>query len=165
MQLPFKQLLKKTPTIRYSPLNYKRNGFELNGQWKVWPETLLNANYSTINARFTNGNLNEKYLPGIAKDFGSVQLQQNLNNDASIKLGSIYLGNIHANNDNTVTIPKTIILSLEASKGFNPFKLTAGIQNVLNKQYSDNVRINAFGARFYEAAIPRQGFVRMRYQL
>ncbi|MGA0403399.1 MAG: hypothetical protein ACO3NA_07120 [Flavobacteriaceae bacterium] len=120
---------------------------------------------STINARFTNGNLNEKYLPGIAKDFGSVQLQQNLKNDASIKLGSIYRGNIHANNDNTVTIPKTIILSLEASKGFNPFKLTAGIQNVLNKQYSDNVRINAFGARFYEAAIPRQGFVRMRYQL
>lgn len=99
------------------------------------------------------------------KDFGSVQLQQNLKNDASIKLGSIYRGNIHANNDNTVTIPKTIILSLEASKGFNPFKLTAGIQNVLNKQYSDNVRINAFGARFYEAAIPRQGFVRMRYQL
>ena len=95
----------------------------------------------------------------------SIQLQHNLKSDVSIKLSSIYLGNIHANNDKTVTIPKTIILSLEASKGFNLFKFTAGIQNLLNKQYSDNVRINAFGARFYEAAIPRQGFVRMRYQL
>jgi len=35
----------------------------------------------------------------------------------------------------------------------------------LNKQYSDNVRINAFGGRYYEAANARQGFVRMRYQL
>ena len=163
--LPYESASFPSQTLYQNVGTTKRNGFELNGQWEVWPETLLNANYSTINARFTNGNLNEKYLPGIAKDFGSVQLQQNLKSDASIKLGSIYRGNIHANNDNTVTIPKTIILSLEASKGFNPFKLTAGIQNVLNKQYSDNVRINAFGARFYEAAIPRQGFVRMRYQL
>ena len=100
-----------------------------------------------------------------AKDFGSIQLQQNLKSDASIKISSIYRGNIYADNENTVTIPNTIIFSLEASKGFNSFKFTAGIQNLLNKQYSDNVRINAFGGRYYEAANARQSFVRMRYQL
>jgi len=163
--LPYESASFSSQTFYQNVGTTKRSGFELNGQWKVFATTLLNANYSTVNARFTNGNLKEKYLPGIAKDFGSIQLKQNLKSDASIKISSIYRGNIYADNDNTVTIPNTIIFSLEASKGFNSFKFTAGIQNLLNKQYSDNVRINAFGGRYYEAANARQGFVRMRYQL
>ena len=83
----------------------------------------------------------------------------------SIRFSSIYRGSIYADNDNKVIIPKNIILSLEASKGFNQLKFTAGIQNLLNAQYSDNVRINGFGDRYYEAANTRQGFVRMQYQL
>ena len=163
--LPYESASFPSQTLYQNVGTTKRSGLELNGQWKVWPETLLSANYTSINARFTSGNLKEKYLPGIAKDFGSIQLQQNLKRDVSIRFSSIYRGNIYADNDNTVTIPNTIILSLEASKGFNSINFTAGIQNLLNAQYSDNVRINGFGDRYYEAANTRQGFVRMQYQL
>jgi len=163
--LPYESASFPSQTLYQNVGTTKRSGFELNGQWKVWPETLLSANYSTIKARFTSGNLIDKYLPGIAKDFGSIQLQQNLKSDASIRFSSIYRGSIYADNDNKVIIPKNIILSLEASKGFNQLKFTAGIQNLLNAQYSDNVRINGFGDRYYEAANTRQGFVRMQYQL
>jgi len=163
--LPYESASFPSQTLYQNVGTTKRSGFELNGQWKVWPETLLSANYSTIKARFTSGHLIDKYLPGIAKDFGSIQLQQNLKSDASIRFSSIYRGSIYADNDNKVIIPKNIILSLEASKGFNQLKFTAGIQNLLNAQYSDNVRINGFGDRYYEAANTRQGFVRMQYQL
>jgi len=163
--LPYESASFPNQTLYQNVGTTKRSGFELNGQWKVWPETLLSANYSTIKARFTSGHLIDKYLPGIAKDFGSIQLQQNIKSDASIRFSSIYRGSIYADNDNKVIIPKNIILSLEASKGFNQLKFTAGIQNLLNAQYSDNVRINGFGDRYYEAANTRQGFVRMQYQL
>ena len=142
-----------------------RSGIEFNGQWMILPKTLISASYSTIKARFTNGNLKDNYLLGIAKDFGSLQLQQNLKRDTSIKLSSIYRGNIYADNDNTVTIPRVVIHNTEMSKGLNQLQFTVGIQNLLNKQYSDNARINAFGGRYYEAAIARQGFIKMRYQL
>jgi iron complex outermembrane receptor protein len=163
--LPYESASFPSQTLYQNVGTTKRSGLELNGQWKVWPETLLSANYTLINARFTNGNIKEKYLPGIAEDFGSLQLQQNLNKNASIRFISIYRGSIYADNDNTVTIPKNIVFSLEATKGFNSIHFTAGIQNLLNAQYSDNVRINGFGARYYEAAIARQGFIRIRYQL
>jgi len=162
--LPYESASFPSQTLYQNVGTTKRSGLELDGQWKVWPETLLSANYSTIKARFTNGNLKEKYLPGIAKDFGSIQLQQNLKRDASIRFSSIYRGSIYADNNNTVTIPKTIIFSLDASKEYDQFNFTAGIQNLFNAQYTDNVRINAFGGRYYEAANVRQGFVRMRYQ-
>jgi iron complex outermembrane receptor protein len=163
--LPYESASFPSQTLYQNVGTTKRSGLELNGQWNVWPETLLSANYTLINARFTNGNLKKKYLPGIAKDFGSIQLRQNLRCDASIRFSSIYRGNIYADNDNRVTIPRTIIFNLEASKEFNQLKFTAGIQNLLNAQYLDNVRINAFGGRYYEAAIARQGFVRMQYQI
>jgi iron complex outermembrane receptor protein len=163
--LPYESASFPSQTLYQNIGTTKRSGLELNGQWKVASQTMLSASYSTIKARFTNSNLMDKYLPGIAKDFGSLQLQQNLNKNASIRFISIYRGSIYADNDNRITIPRTIIFNLEASKEFNQLKFTAGIENLLNAQYSDNVRINAFGGRFYEAAIARQGFVKMRYQL
>ena len=163
--LPYESASFPSQTLYQNVGTTKRSGLELDGQWKVTSQTMLSASYSTIKACFTNGNLIEKYLPGIAKDFGSLQLQQNLRWDSSIRFSSIYRGSIYADNDNTVTIPKNIVFSLEINKGFNQFNFTAGIQNLLNAQYSDNARINAFGGRYYEVANARQGFVRMRYLL
>jgi iron complex outermembrane receptor protein len=37
--------------------------------------------------------------------------------------------------------------------------LTGGIQNLFDKTYIDNIRINAFGGRYYETALPRQVFL------
>ena len=162
--LPYESASFPSQTLYQNVGTTKRSGIEMNGQWLILPKTLISASYSTIKARFTNGNLKDNYLPGIAEDFGSLQLQQNLKSDTSIKFISIYRGNISANNENTVSIPRVVIHNIEMSKGLNQLQFTMGIQNLLNKQYSDNVRINAFGGRNYEVANARQGFVRMLYQ-
>jgi iron complex outermembrane receptor protein len=42
---------------------------------------------------------------------------------------------------------------------------SAGITNLTNAYFYDNIRINAFGGRYYEPAATRQLFIRLRLQL
>jgi iron complex outermembrane receptor protein len=42
---------------------------------------------------------------------------------------------------------------------------SAGITNLTNTHFYDNIRINAFGGRYYEPAATRQFFVRLKLQL
>ena len=45
-----------------------------------------------------------------------------------------------------------IDFSIPIKIGKNNFDLFVGCNNIFDKLYSDNVRINAFGKRYYEAA-------------
>ena len=63
---------------------------------------------------------------------------------------------MYANNSNSVKIDDFNILNLKVGKGFNynnilvnPFLI---FNNILGTSYYDNIRINAFGGRFYEPA-------------
>mgnify|MGYP001593774873 FL=1 len=42
---------------------------------------------------------------------------------------------------------------------------TVGIRNIANTSYYDNIRINAFGGRYFEPAAMRQAFARIQVQL
>jgi len=39
------------------------------------------------------------------------------------------------------------------------FSTVIGVQNMANVRYADNIRINAFGSRFYELGLPRQVYL------
>ena len=41
--------------------------------------------------------------------------------------------------------------------------LVLGANNIFNVDYSDNIRINAFGGRFYEAAPGREVYAQLNY--
>jgi iron complex outermembrane receptor protein len=42
---------------------------------------------------------------------------------------------------------------------------SAGINNLLNNKYYDNIRLNAFGSRYYEPAPPRNFYISIALRL
>jgi iron complex outermembrane receptor protein len=64
------------------------------------------------------------------------------------------VGKIFANNSNSVLIDNFNLLNLKISKDINYKKIILSpfliVNNILGSHYYDNIRINAFGGRFYE---------------
>ena len=127
----------------------------------------LNKNFSTsIIYNFTNfkyeeymlgeSNLNGNYLPGIPTRFGNFELKYKNSKELSAIYSRNYRGNLYANDNNTEEINSfwrdDISLSIPVKIGKNSFDLFLGCNNIFDKLYTDNVRINAFGNRYYEAA-------------
>jgi len=127
----------------------------------------LNKNFSTsIIYNYTNFkydeyissdlNLKGNYLPGIPTRFGNFELRYKNSKKLSVSYSRNYRGNLYANDNNTEEINSfwrdDISLSIPVKIGKNSFDLFLGCNNVFDKLYSDNVRINAFGNRYYEAA-------------
>jgi len=127
----------------------------------------LNKNFSTsIIYNYTNfkydkyisGDLNLKgnYLPGIPTRFGNFELKYKNSKKLSVIYSRNYRGNLYANDDNTERISSfwrdDINFSIPVKIGKNNFDFFLGCNNILDKLYSDNIRINAFGNRYYEAA-------------
>ena len=127
----------------------------------------LNKNFSTsIVYNYTNfkydkyisGDLNLKgnYLPGIPTRFGNFELKYKNSKKLSVIYSRNYRGNLYANDDNTERISSfwrdDINFSIPVKIGKNNFDFFLGCNNILDKLYSDNIRINAFGNRYYEAA-------------
>ena len=110
---------------------------------------------------FENGIYDGMQLPGIAEEFGQFSVNYQITDEITLDLRRVYRGQIFANNDNTVSITKVNIDHLELIWNVKKMSLSGGIQNLFNKTYSDNVRINAFGGRYSETALPRQVYTRL----
>ncbi len=115
----------------------------------------LNYTYSDFKYdefRSFNGN----FLPGIPKHntFFALNYSRNKGLFGSLQIRSI--GELFAKDDNSVTVDGFTVVNLklgyrqDIAKGhIEPF---FGINNLLDTEYFDNVRVNAFGSRFYEPA-------------
>ena len=127
----------------------------------------LNKNFSTsIIYNYTNfkydkyisGDLNLKgnYLPGIPIQFGNLELRYKNTKKLSVAYSKNYRGSLYADDTNIEKISSVwrddIDFSIPIKIGKNNFDLFVGCNNIFDKLYSDNVRINAFGKRYYEAA-------------
>ena len=127
----------------------------------------LNKNFSTsIIYNYTNFkydeyissdlNLKGNYLPGIPTRFGNFELRYKNSKKLSVSYSRNYRGNLYANDNNTEEINSfwrdDVSLSIPLKIGKNNFDFFLGCNNIFDKLYSDNVRINAFGNRYYEAA-------------
>ena len=70
-----------------------------------------------------------------------------------------FVGNRFADNLNLTEIESHSLLSFKISKPFyvKRIKLNSfiGFNNILNEKYFDNIRLNAFGKRYYESAPER----------
>jgi iron complex outermembrane receptor protein len=121
----------------------------------------IEANYNRASNTFENETFKGNQLPGIAKDFGSVSIHRELSEKLAVTLKRTYRGTIFANNDNSIELPKISVTHLEMIWNTKEAILSGGIQNLFDKRYSDNVRINTFGGRFYEIGSPRSFFLRL----
>ncbi|MEL0241188.1 MAG: TonB-dependent receptor, partial [Flavobacteriaceae bacterium] len=153
--LPYDSASLPSQTLYQNIGETRRTGIEWEVTYQPLPRLRIQANYNRAKNTFENEAFNGNQLPGIAKDFGTVSIRRELNEKFVVTLKRIYRGTILANSDNSVELPKISVTHLEMIWNTNEAILSCGIQNLFDKMYSDNVRINAFGGRFYEISSPR----------
>lgn len=126
-----------------------------NKQWQVA------ANYTFSDFRFTDYNvkgniLDGEKLPGLPTHFGAASLRYIHPKGAFFKLTTQQIGKLFVNDTNSIEVEDYTIVNLNLGfeKTYKNLKWIPffGVNNLLNQEYNSNIRINAFGGRFYEAA-------------
>ncbi|WP_405222313.1 TonB-dependent receptor family protein [Dokdonia sp. Asnod1-B02] len=143
----------------------KRHGVEVEASYRALPlgNGWLNATGSYTYSDFTydefetpNGDFDGNFLPGIAKHMSSVGLQYAGSNGFNASVSTNFIGEQFAQDSNETTIDGYELVNVRASYEtlFREVRLKPyiGVNNVLDQKYTDNVRINAFGGKFYEPA-------------
>lgn len=143
--------------------NTKRTGIEFNYS-KSWRSLRLQQSYSYSDFRFDTSN-NHQYLPGIPRHNFYNRITQDFSNGFQLALSSVYWGNLYATSSNTVEIKSQFYSHLSISKRFDHIDLKLGVNNVLNNDYYDNIRVNAFGGRYYEPAPKRNIYLGFSWKL
>ena len=100
-------------------------------------------------------------MPGVPEIFAWLKLNYE-NNGFTATFETSYSGSLFANNANTVKVPDYVVSGLRATYDFQTANLLLqpyiGINNLFNQLYNSNIRINAFGGRYYEPAPERNAY-------
>ena len=131
--------------ITYNHANFKYQDFEQNGE-------------------YFSGNK----LPGIPSDFGTLLLSYQWKNILKLNYTKTYRGDLFADNRNEHQVDQffrdDVSLRLPLKKIGQKTSLVVGCTNLFNTLYSDNIRINAFGNRYFEAAPTREIYASLQWQ-
>jgi iron complex outermembrane receptor protein len=139
----------------------KRKGLELSGSITINQNLLMNATYSFSDFKYdayttTNGNFDNNQLPGIPKHMAALAWLYKSESGLKIRINNQYIGDLYANDSNATNVKGYIKtdLNIGYDKPLGELRLSPffGINNLFNTEYNDNIRINAFGNRFYEPA-------------
>lgn len=139
----------------------QRRGLEASLSTNIGAGLNLNASYSYARfkyKRFTvdGTSLAGNHLPGIPTHLANVELFYANANGFSARTILSYTGDFFADNSNNVQNDNYIVGNLRLAYHFtrSKWELTPfiGLNNFLNKKYFSNIRLNAFGGRYFEAA-------------
>ncbi len=135
-----------------------RYGIEVDASFVTFKNHILNGGISLASYEFLEKGV-LKNLPGLPNTTTSLRWTYNKNN-WKIFINSSFIGEYFADNSNEVRIDHYSISNLEIQKQFNleytPITIGFSVYNLTATNYFDNIRINAFGNRFYEPAPGRQ---------
>ena len=139
----------------------KRKGLEFSGKINMSSKILMNITYSFSDFKYdiystTNGNFDNNQLPGIPKHMASLSWMYKNDSGLKIRIGNQYIGKLYAEDSNMTNVKEYIKtdLNIGYDKSLGGVKLSPfiGVNNLFNVAYNDNIRINAFGGRYYEPA-------------
>jgi len=139
-----------------------RYGIELSSQL-LFTNGKLNLSYTNSKNVFKDfdldgDSLKDLSIPGIPDEILDIELIFNLSKRQSIVISNRLIGELYADNLNETKTSSYNLLNLTYSKGvFKKSQLYLGVNNLLDVNYYDNIRINAFGKRYYEPA-PKRNF-------
>lgn len=145
----------------------ERKGVEIEGAYTISKQWAFTAAYTYSDFKYDefttdSGTFDGNLLPGIPQHFTNLGMQFKSEKGFYVNAQASLVGKQYANDSNQTEVDGYENINLRA--GFNFFfkkiKILpyAGINNVLDQQYTDNVRINAFGSRFYEPAPGINGY-------
>jgi iron complex outermembrane receptor protein len=143
----------------------KRDGIETALSWKNNSGLQVDASYTWSDFKFENfaddnGNdFSGNQLPGLPRQFGYLGLSYNTESGFSGTVEAIYSGDLYANNANTANVSSYTIANLRLGYDFQNgnwmIRPYIGINNLFDEAYNSNIRINAFGGRYFEPAPTR----------
>lgn len=145
----------------------KRNGIELAVNGRLTSALRALASYTFSDFQFAEYDLNGtdlsgKFVSGIPKHFGSAGLIYERSHGAFWAVDYSYTGKMYANDQNSETTDAYGLLHIRGGWNFlfnqTELKVHVGIRNLADVKYFDNLRINAFGGRYYEPAPGRSFF-------
>ena len=155
---------------------YRNAGSTLRRGWELFVSHQLHAKWNTQltwnSGEFTysdyenNGTrFDGNRLPGLPNNFGQWNLNFMPKKNWQVRYARTYRGEIFADDGNATSIAAfwrdDLQLKLPVKQQLG---LVFGANNIFNVHYSDNIRINAFGGRFYEAAPGREVYARLNYR-
>ena len=135
----------------------ERQGTEISLNYSLTKGLTAFFNYTFSDFNYTDfGSFDGNQLPGIPKHTSFFALNYTRLEGLSGSLQVRNVGKLFANDSNATSVDGYTVINLRLDYekkflnwGANPF---FGINNLLGAKYFDNIRINAFGSRFYEPA-------------
>ena len=143
----------------------KRSGIELSYQ-RQFERLQLDLVYAYLDLRFaeeSEPSIANRHLPGVPWQSGSLQLSYQLSDSLRLNYQRLRRGALYADDENQHKVKGFWLDHLSLQKQWTSqsmrFSTVIGVQNMANVRYADNIRINAFGSRFYELGLPRQVYL------
>ena len=146
-----------------------RTGLETALSWQSDSGFGIDASFTWSDFKFDsfiddNGNdFSGNQMPGLPRKFGYVGLSYAVDNGFSGILETVYSGDLYANIENSVEVSSYAVanlrFSIDIEGGKWLFRTYAGINNLFDESYNNNIRINAFGGRYFEPAPGRHVYV------
>ena len=124
---------------------------------------MFNLNYTLSKNRFKDfildGNdLSENLIPGIPSQMLDLEVLFKLSKKSRLILSNRLIGERYADNLNETLVSSYNIFNVKYSKEIlKNSEFSLGANNLFNQDFYDNIRINAFGKRYYEPA-PKRNF-------
>lgn len=151
-----------------------RTGLELSYSQRLTSRLNVLGNYTFSDFRYGSyvtpeGDADGNTLPGIPNHLVAVQLNYAPVRWMRLNLNTQYRGALYVNDQNTVQDEDVVVANINASFNYALNRITLqpylGINNFLNTRYNDNIRINAFGGRYYEPAPGISMYVGLRARI
>ncbi len=146
-----------------------RRGLEAAVSWQHESGLGIDASFTWSDFEFDsfiddNGNdFSGNQLPGLPQQFGYLGFTYQTDSGFSGVLEAFHSGDLYADNANAANVPSYIVSNLrfniDIDRGKWLFRTYAGINNLFDESYNDNIRINAFGSRYFEPAPGRHVYV------
>ncbi len=153
----------------------RRDGLEAGLEYQLPDHWSLSGAYTWGRYRFrefvdaSGADLRGKALPGLPAHSLFAELAWRGPNGAYAVLDGLAHSRVHADNANQVEVPGYAVFNLRAgvrrSSGTMDIETFVGVNNLADRKYFSNLRINAAGGRYYEPA-PERNFhagVRVRF--
>lgn len=167
--VPFELAAFPDRTFYSNAASSDRTGLETAVSWQTDSGFGIDASFTWSDFEFDsfiddNGNdFSGNQLPGLPKQFGYLGFSYATDNGFSGVLETVYSGDLYANNANSTEVSSYIVANLrfniDIQSGKWLFRTYAGINNLFDESYNNNIRINAFGGRYFEPAPGRHVYV------
>jgi len=153
----------------------RRHGVEAMLEYEFLPGLIATASYTYSHAEFRNyvvgaDDRSGKEVPGFPEQHAYAELRYVHSSGLYAALEGRYVGEFWADDANTVHSDSYALLDARAGWRGNVGAWRVGpylaVQNLSDSEYDDNIRINAFGGRYFEPApgLTVQGGISLGYE-